>query len=308
MTTRLLESTGTLTSANGGKYRVRLISEGVGSSGTYPADVLERDGAAAWPKGTQIFFDHLTSTDEWERAGNHSIKDLVGILVTDPEYDTAEKALYAEAQFVAQHRTFIEEVKDHVGLSVEAKGTIVDGIVESIAPSPLNAVAVVPRAGRDGKIVELVESYRDSNNSGIIETHTASNEAETGKDEGMTPEQIAELREALVTAVTSGIAEIKESLKPAPVEQTEENVETPKVADVAEAVVAADLPASARKRVYEALEANPEADVATVIEAEKAYLTEVREALAKDAGADLGRIRESSKPQDNDDDFSVSGW
>ena len=47
-TTKLRESSGTLTQ-NKGKFRIRLLSEGVGSSATYPANVLERDGAVAFP-------------------------------------------------------------------------------------------------------------------------------------------------------------------------------------------------------------------------------------------------------------------
>ena len=58
MTIRLAESA--TAQVVGTRARIRIISEGIGSSGTYPADVIQRDGPAAWPAGTQIFMDHLT--------------------------------------------------------------------------------------------------------------------------------------------------------------------------------------------------------------------------------------------------------
>ena len=300
MTIRLVETA--TAKVAGTRARIRLISEGVGTSGTYPADVIEKYGPAAWPKGTQIFFDHLTESDTWERDGNHSIRDLIGVTDSEPEWDLAEKALYADAKFFETHAPFIAEAMEYIGLSVEAGGVITDGIVEAIHPSPLNAIAIVPRAGRDGKITALIESYRETH--GKIMTEGADAPAEPGKDKGMTPEDIQKIAEALALALAPSLSEIKEALKPAPVVVTEDA--TADVATVTEALVAAGLPESARKRVYEGLKTDPKADVAKVIEAEKAYVAEITETFKAEAETDTdGTLREAAK---NGVDFSIGAW
>jgi len=304
MTIRLIESNAKV-SLSGTKARIRLISEGVGSSGTYPANVLERDGATAFPAGTQIFFDHLTEGEAWDRGGQHSVKDLVGVTLTDAEYDSTERALYSDARFFESAAPFIADAMDFIGVSIEADGVKVDGVVEGLLPSPLNALAIVPRAGRDGKITSLIESYRESHDKISTDENTSH---EPGKDKGMKPEEIQALTEALTKAVTesvsgavTGLAEsLKEALKPAPAAEVEEDA-APDVAAVAEALVAADLPETARKRVYEALNADPKADVTKVIEGEKAYVAEIRGSVA----TGVGRIHEGATKTD---DFTISDW
>ena len=300
MTIRLAESA--TAQVVGTRARIRIISEGIGSSGTYPADVIQRDGPAAWPAGTQIFMDHLTESDQWERDGSHSVKDLVGVFESAPEFDAADNALYANARFFEAHAPLIKDIWEYVGLSVEAGGTITDGIVEAIHYSPLNAVAIVPRAGRGGKITALIESYRETH--GKIMTEGADAPAEPGKDKGMTPEDIQKIAEALALALAPSLSEIKEALKPAPVVVTEDA--TADVATVTEALVAAGLPESARKRVYEGLKTDPKADVAKVIEAEKAYVAEITETFKATAETDTdGTLREAAK---NGVDFSIGAW
>jgi len=299
MTIRLSESKSASLSIAGTQARIRLISEGVGSSGLYPGDVLERDGAAAFPAGTQIFMDHIMESDTWERKGQHSIKDLVGVTLTDALYDPLEKALNADAKFFEQSAAFIAEAMEYIGLSVEASGTITEGIVEAISPSPLNAIAIVPRAGRDGKITALIESYRETH--GKIITEGASAPVESGKDKGMTPEDIQKIAEALAAAVAPMFATLTESLKPAPVVDPAGDA-TADVATVAEALVASALPESARKRVYEAMK-TPNADVALVIEAEKAYVAEIMEGAKSEDG---GVLREAAKTDPNT--FKIGAW
>jgi len=299
MTVKLVE--GASLEANGQKARIRLLSEGVGSSGVYPADVLERDGATAFPAGTQLFWDHLTESEDWERNGNHSIKDLVGVTLTDAVYEAGDKALYAEAKFFSNAATFISEAMEYIGLSIEASGTIHEGVIESISPSPLNAISVVPRAGRDGKITELLESYRER--SGTIINEAVTNTAdESGKVEGMNPEDLQKGVDGLKEALSPMLTAIQEALAPAKVEPKDE--ETVEVAVVAEAVVAASLPESARKRVYEAMKVEG-ADITTVIEAEKTYVNEIRESVTDTAAT--GFVREGATT-DKPASAKVEGW
>lgn len=299
MTAKLREST-TL-GTGGAKRRIRLISEGQGSSGLYEAALLQRDGATAFPTGTHIFLDHLTDEEDVQRQGSHSIKDLVGV-TTEPA-TFFEGALFSEAHFFSNFAPLIEEMREHIDLSIEAGGIVREGVVEAIHPSPLNAISIVPRGGRDGKILELVESFRESGSISNVNPAPDKVQEDARKDKGMTPEEIADLKEALTAAVTGAFAEIKESLVPAkPVEEDPEAVDT---AAVTEAIVVA-FPTSetSRKRVYEALKTN--SDVDAVIQAEKALVESVRADL--DAAADDDDdtvIRESARK--NEFDY-IGGW
>jgi hypothetical protein len=299
MTDKLREST--VLPAGGVKRRIRLISEGIGSSGTYPGSTLERDGAAAWPEGTQIFFDHLTESDGYERGGNHSIKDLVGVTLTDPVYEAETRALYADVKFFPNAADFINHAADYIGLSVEASGTKNDqGIVESIFPSPLNCIAVVPRAGRDGKILELVESYRET--SGKISESSIPNTVKENKP--MDEKDIKALAEQLAAALAPSFTALTEALKPAAPVVPEDNAEVADVAEVTEAVVEA-FPTSkaSRERVYEALKTNP--DVAKAIADETALIESVTASLKESFEADGFTVRESKT---DTHDYRVSGW
>lgn len=106
----------------------------------------------------------------------------------------------------------------------------------------------------------------------------------------MTPEEKAELVASITAAIT-------EALKPAaPVEDEKD------AAQVAEAVVAADLPAPARARVFEALSKDPQAKVDEVIAAEKTYV----ESLKTEVIETPGRIREAGTTESTN--YAVAGW
>jgi hypothetical protein len=108
---------------------------------------------------------------------------------------------------------------------------------------------------------------------------------ESTKENGMTPEEKAEL-------VTEMVAKVVEALKPAPSADDEGTPKAATPAEVAEAVREAGLPKASEKRVFESLADGATADdVAAAITREK----EFAEALLKDAEADEvpGRVRES---------------
>lgn len=282
----------------GSKWRVRLISEGQGSSGYYPAETLRTYGVKAWPKGTHIYFDHLTESEDWERRGSHSIRDLIGVTTEDPVFEDTDGGLYTNIQFIDEHKDFIEQVAEHVGLSVEAGGEIIEGRIVSISESPLNAVALVPRAGRDGKLIALTESYRES---GIIETMISAADnsvAETPERNPMTEEDIKALVEALVPATVSAIVE---ALKPAEPEKPEEDAVDE--AAVVESAVEAGLSKTSRARVIEAVRSGKSADEA--IASEKTLRDELL-AEAKSAAEASGFVISESGSKTAD--FSVKGW
>lgn len=302
MTAKLRENS-TL-GAKGAKRRIRLISEGQGSSGLYSGAMLERDGATAFPKGTHIYLDHLTEDEDDARGGSHSIRDLVGATLEDAVYEAG--ALNTDAIFFSNWAALVEEMSEFVDLSIEAAGSVREGIVESLHPSPMNAVSIVPRGGRDGKILELIESYRESGKIDNVKPDADKVREDARKDKGMTPEEIKALTEGLVaavaTAVATGLTEIKESL--APVKPEEDKTEAPSAAEVAEALVVSGLPAEARTRVYETLKTNP--DYAAAIEAEKTYVDSIKESLKVEDNTDDSFVQESDKK--STPNYRVGGW
>lgn len=249
MTINLLESA--TIEKKGSDWRICVINAGKGSSGEYPAETLQVFGPLAWPSGTQIFLDHLTESDDWERKGNHSIKDLAGVLTSTPEWDEEKQGLYADARIFETHAPFVSQAFEHIGLSVEAKGTIEDGKVVSIAPSRLNAIAIVPRAGAGGRFSDLIEQF-------------------IGEEETVTEEQI----KALIEGITNAITPLIESLKPAPAPEPVEDEDKNEVdyAAVTESAIEAGLPKTGRARVIAAVREGATAEDA--IASEKAVMEE----------------------------------
>ena len=64
-----------------GKYRIRIIVPGQGSSGIYTAENLA-ESAPLFKAGTEMFIDHPTETEEWARP-ERSIRDYAGVFLED---------------------------------------------------------------------------------------------------------------------------------------------------------------------------------------------------------------------------------
>lgn len=266
MTIRLHEATTSAPQIKGSKWRAKIINEGKGSSATYPAAVLKEFGPTAWPQGTHVFLNHLGEGERDERSGSHDIRDLVGVFESTPEFVESDGGLYAEIKFFEKHRAFMEEIAPYVGLSIEANGEVDDdGNVTSLIESPLNAVSVVPRAGRGGKLLELVESFREAESDRM-------NPSDKGEPNGspavperkpMNEQEIKALAEALAAAIKPEFAALTEALTPKPVETPKDE---PDFAAVVEAAVEADLSKSSRARVVEAVKSGKDLNEALATE------------------------------------------
>lgn len=157
--TRNLEATKT---AKPGVFRVRLIDSGQGSSGFYPKEVLE---AAAKDKvfkaGTHMHLDHPTLTEMMEMPVR-SVKDWVGVLAEDAQYNPKTTALEAKVKIFAPYKDLISSMAEDVGLSIRAyaegdyskEGITFTKLTEAIG------VDFVTHAGRGGKVLEILESAR----------------------------------------------------------------------------------------------------------------------------------------------------
>lgn len=151
-----------------GTIAVKLIAPGWGSSGYYPAAVLERDGPKVFTRGLKQYWDHPTAMDEAERPEG-SLRDLAAELTTDARYqpDGPEgPGLYADAKVFGPYREAINELAPHIGVSIRAQGLGVAGsaegragrIIQSIQSA--RSVDFVTEPGAGGKILEMFESAR----------------------------------------------------------------------------------------------------------------------------------------------------
>jgi len=127
-----------------GRMLIRLIQAGWSLNGNYyPAEVLKRDGAAAWPAGTQAFIDHATEDEDYERPAG-SVKNLAAVLDEDARWDETSKSLVAEVRLFAPWREALTDMADTIGMSIRAYVTAEHG----------------EREGRRGNIVNTIEQGR----------------------------------------------------------------------------------------------------------------------------------------------------
>jgi hypothetical protein len=184
------------TNQPGGRLRVQVITPGWGSSGYYPAGVLEAAGnAAVFPAGTQMYLDHPSWSEAQDRP-ERSVRDLAAVLTGPASWDEGLQALVAEAQVFAPYRDLITEMAPAIGVSIRAnavveqgeaegrEGTIVSELVEGVS------VDFVTQAGRGGRILSVLESARPAR---VVERAVASGVAEATAND---------TREALQGALT----------------------------------------------------------------------------------------------------------
>ena len=194
---------------NDGTIGVKIIQPGMGSSGYYPAEVLERDGPSVFTSGLKMYADHATATEEAERPEG-SIKNLVAEFVSDARWEAqgaAGPGLYADAKVFEHWQPFVEELAPHIGVSIRASGRAkpgeVDGRRVPVIEELVNARSVdfVTTPGAGGQILSLFEAAR----ARAVETITPGGEAEV--DEKQLQEAVA-ARDAAETKLTEAQAEI----------------------------------------------------------------------------------------------------
>lgn len=170
MTTNLHES-GTLTKAGGGNATVTIITPGVGSSGTYPRETIEQAATdRVFHAGLLMFADHATEEDTWARPEG-SITNLVGVLAEDARWDTAADGLVAEVRIFEHWKPIIRDMAETIGVSIRAAGEVdetADGrIVKRLTEA--RSVDFVTRAGRGGRVMEVLEAARPTTLDEIAE-------------------------------------------------------------------------------------------------------------------------------------------
>lgn len=146
------------------RMRIRIIEGNRwGSSGYYGADMLKRDIAKAFPAGTQMYIDHPSESEEFDRP-ERTIKDLAAVFLDDPVYEN--DGAYVNVRVYEHWAHVISEMAEDIGVSIRAvaemepgeingqKGPIITSLLEGIS------VDFVTKAGAGGAIVKVLESAR----------------------------------------------------------------------------------------------------------------------------------------------------
>lgn len=198
--------------ARDGTTEIKVIRPGWGSSGYYSADVLERDGPKAFPSGTKMFWDHPTQQEERDRP-ERSLKDLAAEFVEDAKWvgnHPKGPGLYTRAKVFEHFRPAVNELAQHIGVSIRALGKAKVGEAEG-KKGPLveelrtgQSVDFVTVAGAGGKILQ---QFAEAAGRTITETEDdALSEAQLKEAQAKLTEaqtELARYREAAVLRETA---------------------------------------------------------------------------------------------------------
>lgn len=249
-----------------GKYRIRIIVPGQGSSGIYTAENLA-ESAPLFKAGTEMFIDHPTETEEWERP-ERSIRDYAGVFLEDATVGE-DGALYTVCKVFSGVNELIKDKWEHIGVSINA--WCADPISENGIVPPITGVRsvdFVTAPGAGGAIVDLLESNRNDN---YVKEAGMDKEIESKFDELK-----ASLIEAIGSKLEAAVATIQEAKAEEPTEDASVDVDS--VLEAGRKIAESGLPEAAIVRVREAVKAG--ADVDSTLESERAYLKEAVAATA----------------------------
>ena len=249
-----------------GKYRIRIIVPGQGSSGIYTAENLA-ESAPLFKAGTEMFIDHPTESEEWERP-ERSIRDYAGVFLEDATVGE-DGALYTVCKVFSGVNELIKDKWEHIGVSINA--WCADPISESGIVPPIagvRSVDFVTTPGAGGAIVDLLESNRNDN---YVKEAGMDKEIESKFDELK-----ASLIEAISSKLEAAVATIQGVKAQEPTEEASVDVDS--VLEAGRKIAESGLPEAAIVRVREAVKAG--ADVDSALESERAYLKEAVAATA----------------------------
>lgn len=308
MSVSLSESIAFSATSSGKRWSVKVIESGWGSSGYYPAQMLEEYGPRVFKKGTKVFMNHPSIHEENDRP-ERDVNQLAGKLVTDARFDGT--GLVAEVEFYSHFAPIIKEMAGDVGLSIRAMGESKVGeaegrqgpIIEALVDDPLTSVDVVTVAGAGGKFLSLLESYKRQDDEATLLSESVSE-----GNEMLTKEEldaaIADVKATFAEAFGSLQDSVKflvESATPAETEEATdeaaEEVEAVDPVEVAEKFNESGLPKIALKRIAEAMKSETNTKtVDELIADEKNYVSAVSESAVNKVAAveTTGVISEST--------------
>lgn len=303
MKVKLHESNGDLGSpSTGGKFRIRIIEgDRWGSSGYYPASVIKRDGPTVFREGTQMFMDHPTFSEEFERP-ERSVRDLVGVIASKPEWNEESKALEADAQFFSQYQDMLHEVAPHIGVSINAYALSeygeIDGQEGQVIKEFLGAQSVdlVTKAGAGGAILSTIESAMGGSNGAVRQRSGQQQEEKKVADTTIDTATLTALTTAM-TSLTEALTKEQQDRAAREAAEAASKDEQPEIdpLSVAQALAEAKLPKSYAARVVEAVKGGKPVEEA-VTEA-KADLDDVLKEVGADKPGNKSREGHVGAPQ-----------
>lgn len=270
-----------------GTIPIKIIQPGWGSSGYYPADVLERDGPKVFKAGLKMYWNHPTPTEESERP-ERDLRDLSAELVSDARWEANHPqgpGLYAESKVFQPYRPAVDELAPHIGVSIRARGRATAGsaegrsgpIIQEITAA--RSVDFVTTPGAGGKVLQLFEARRGA---GAPAHKSGGDPVAPVQEEKMDPKEAQALKDAnarLEGTVQEQAAQIARLMEGALLREAGDVV-TAELAD-------ATLPKITLARLKTQLSANPpvkdgvldrealKTRIAEAVKMETAYLAEV---------------------------------
>lgn len=191
-----------------GTLMLKLIAPGWGSSGYYSSAVLEAAGTdKVFPKGTKMYWNHATPTEEAERPEG-DLRDLASVLTEDAKWEAKGPkgpGLYARAKAFENFRQPIDDLAKDIGVSIRAMGVSKPGKVGDRTGNVIEklsrgiSVDYVTTPGAGGKILQLFEAARSAN-------------IPIGEADTMTPEQqkaLEDSNKALLTESSNTKVEVR---------------------------------------------------------------------------------------------------
>lgn len=300
-----------------GTIPLKIIQPGWGSSGYYPAEVLERDGPKAFRSGLHMYWNHPTLTEETDRP-ERNLSDLAAVLVSDAKWQpngVAGAGLYADAKVFGDFQRPVDELAEHIGVSIRALGKAQNGAAEG-REGPIitqltdgKSIDFVTAPGAGGEILNLFEAARtvraDVDPAGTVSAGKATDDvatSESHQEDDMDEKEVKALQEAVATLKTCNETLAADNAKLA------ERMVLRDASDyVREALSGLDLPEATRKRLISTLpkqaaikdgkldEAAFTKTVDEAVKVEVKYLTEV---------AGLGQIKglggSDEEPEDSE--------
>ncbi len=149
-----------------GTISLKLIQPGWGSSGYYSRAVLERDIPRVFPRETKMYWNHATPTEEMERPEG-DLRNMAAVTISDPIWlDNGPKGpgMYAEARPFAGYADVIDEIGEHIGVSIRGRGSHTTGTMEGRQGRIITEIVdgksidFVTEPGAGGAIVSIFES------------------------------------------------------------------------------------------------------------------------------------------------------
>lgn len=164
--TTLVEAT-TSTDSDSGVLEVEFITAGWGSSGYYSKDVVEA-AAPLFEVGTHMYFDHPSASEASDRP-ERSVRDLAAVVTEAGTFNAETGGVRGKVKPLAPYRDLLtdETFAKNVGVSIRGSasditigeaegrtGPIVEGLEH------ITSVDFVTRAGRGGRVLQVLESER----------------------------------------------------------------------------------------------------------------------------------------------------